>query len=34
MQYEGRTLRDNLGMPRPDNLRAAAAAEARRRKSG
>jgi FMN-dependent oxidoreductase (nitrilotriacetate monooxygenase family) len=31
-QYEGRTLRENLGLARPDNLRAAAAA--RRRKSG
>ena len=25
--YEGRTLRENLGLARPDNLRAAAAAE-------
>ena len=31
-QYEGRTLRENLGLARPDNLRAAAAAESRQRK--
>ena len=31
-EYEGRTLRENLGMARPDNLRAAAAAESQRRK--
>ena len=31
-QYEGRTLRENLGLARPDNLRAAAAAESGQRK--
>ena len=32
-EYEGRTLRENLGLARPDNLRAAAAAESGRRKA-
>ena len=33
MQYEGRTLRENLGLARPENLQAAAAAEVGRRKA-
>ncbi len=32
-QYEGRTLRENLGLARPENLQAAAAAEIGRRKA-